>query len=288
MKKTIRAIYSAIPFKKQIFTALRLFHPSESVYRHLHFKGIIKIGVDGHSFKMKHYGYQLENELFWKSDGSWRSLSLTLWQRLSERSGVIMDIGSNTGVYSLLAGAVNRSASIYAFEPLVYTLLENNVRLNDFNIQPFKLAISNGEGEATFFTDSTDFSYTASLNKDHQSYANRLSIQVKTTTLDKFCEDNNLVPDLVKIDVERHEPEVIEGFLRSIERSHPAMLIEVLDDHIGQRLRELLKDTGYRYYSIDDVNHSCKRMKELGKPEDFNVLACTPETALYLGLPDLA
>lgn len=280
MKKIIKAAYSLVPFKKQLFSVVRLLRPPQSIYQHLYFKGPFKVRTGSGSFKMMHYGHQVENDLFWGGLKNWESVSLSLWEKLSRQSKIIVDIGANTGVYSLISGAVNPSATIYAFEPLVYRLLEKNVSLNPFNITPSNVAISNREGVAEFFTDSTDFSYTASLNKEHQSESNTQSIKVKTQTLDNL----KIIPDLVKIDVERHEPEVIEGFLDTIHKHSPSMLIEVLDDNIGDRLRVLLKDTPYQYYSINETKGTVKRMKEMGKSDDFNVLVCTESVAKRIGL----
>lgn len=286
MKKLLKSAYKALPLKKQLFSIVRLFNPSESIYQHLHFNGVFKVKTDNGTFKIKHSGYQVENDLFWTGLDKWEQVSLNLWKKLSRQSNLIIDIGANTGVYSLISGAENKRASIFAFEPLVYEQLAENVRLNDFNIRPSNIAISNRNGEASFFTDSKDFSYTASLNKNHQANWNKIEIKVKTQTLDSFCTENNIIPDLVKIDVERHEPEVIEGFIGTIKRHLPTMLIEVLDEEIGVRLRDLLKDTPYQYYSINETKGTCKRMDRMGKSEEFNVLVCTKEVARSLGLMD--
>lgn len=67
MKRILKKIYKGIPFKKEFYTLLKnIGTPSESLYRHLHFNGIIKVKVNNRAkFKMTHYGYRLENEIFW-------------------------------------------------------------------------------------------------------------------------------------------------------------------------------------------------------------------------------
>jgi tRNA1(Val) A37 N6-methylase TrmN6 len=42
---------------------------------------------------------------------------LALWIKLCRQSETILDVGANTGVYALVAGAVNKKAKIFAFEP---------------------------------------------------------------------------------------------------------------------------------------------------------------------------
>lgn len=285
MKQTLKRIYSAIPFKKQLFTAVRLLKPSQGIYQHLHFKGVIKVPVANSNFKINHYGNQVENDLFWAGFKNWESVSLDLWTRLSRSSVTILDVGANTGVYSLISGAVNPAASIYAFEPHpgVYKRLVANAALNTFKVKTFPIAASNSNGETSFYVSQDDFSYTASLNKDHME-TNTREIKVETKTLDSFVSEQNLLPDLVKIDVERFEPEVIQGFMNTIRRHHPTMLIEVLDDEIGAKLKDLLQDTRYQYYSINETKGTITRMAEMGKSEEFNVLICTLEVAGRLGI----
>src|SRR5688572_12744065 len=105
MKRIFKLIYSSIPFKKEIFSFLKIFSLPERIYRHLHFKGTIRLKIDDKSsFKMQHYGYQVENDLFWSGlTGGWEKTSLSLWIKLCETNHTIFDIGANTGIYSLIA-----------------------------------------------------------------------------------------------------------------------------------------------------------------------------------------
>jgi hypothetical protein len=70
---------------------------------------------------------------------------------------------------------------------------------------------------------------------------NRARCVVPVTTLDAYVEAHCLIePDLLKIDVEMHEPEVIEGALGVISSSRPAILIELLSAELGARVGSLL------------------------------------------------
>jgi hypothetical protein len=137
-------------------------------------------------------------------------------------------------------------------------------------------------GKTVFYADG-DFSYAGSLNKNHHVEKSKM-VEVQCETLDSFVKRNNIIPDLVKIDVERHEPEVIEGFMGHIKSHQPAMLIEVLDESIGARLRDLFQNSQYLYFSVNDKTKELKRMREMGKSEDFNVLVITEKMAQKLGL----
>ncbi len=84
MKYFFKKIYSALPFKKQIFLVLRLFSLPEGIFKHLYFEGLISVLIGKSVFKIYHYGYQLENELFWKGiEGGWEKVSMQIWLALS-------------------------------------------------------------------------------------------------------------------------------------------------------------------------------------------------------------
>src|SRR5258705_11326726 len=170
MKKLIKKLYSIAPFKKELYSFIKFFGiPPERIYKHLYFKGIFNIRTDGTSFKMYHYGYQLENDIFWNGlEGKWEKNSLKLWKELCKSSDVIFDIGSNTGIYSLLAKTVNKNAKVYAFEPVkrVYDKLLKNINLNRYHIETFEIAISNYSGKATIYDTESEHTYTVTVNKN--------------------------------------------------------------------------------------------------------------------------
>ena len=281
MKRLLKTIYEIVPFKKQFFSLIKVFNPSEKIYQHLHFKGVFTVKVEKASFKMRHYGYQLENDLFWKGLNHFEATTLNLWKELAKKSNTILDVGANTGTFSLVAGAANPGAKIFAFEPLqdIYGKMTSNFRLNHFNIEPYQIAIGDKNGDVTFYVSSE---YDSSLNANHRKGAKQVTVQAKT--LDSFISENKLMPDLVKIDVERYEPEVIQGFLKGIAAHHPTMIVEVLDEQIAARLWELLKDSQYLFFSINDETREITRMDKLQKHDGFNVLICTKEVAKGLEL----
>jgi len=129
-------------------------------------------------------GFFIENNIFWNGmDDCWEKESLKIWKKLAETSSVIFDIGANTGVYALLAKATNPSAKVFAVEPLprIYHILEKNNGINRFNINCLNCALSDFDGEATFYDVDTvlgDVS-SASLAKNFQENQIELKVPVK-------------------------------------------------------------------------------------------------------------
>ena len=119
----------------KLLEVIRIFNLPNIITKHLYFNGIINIRVDSkHSFKIIHYGYQTENELYWQGlTGKYEKETLKLWIQLSKKSNLIFDIGANTGVFALTAKAVNIHSKVFAFEPIerVYKKLQYNNIINN-------------------------------------------------------------------------------------------------------------------------------------------------------------
>ena len=291
MKGFLKKIYNIIPLKKEIFSVLKIFRLPEKIYKHLHFKGVFNVKINSStSFKMYSPGTVEENQLFWKGlEEGWEKKSIELWMKLAQQSNVIFDIGANTGVYSLVAKAINPKSKVFAFEPLpaVFEILDKNNKLNNFDIQCVPLAVSNFTGNANVFLEqNTDFAYSVTVNKSLLSEDTpQKELAIKTITLNEFIEKNNIEEiDLIKIDVETHEPEVLEGFNSYLKKFKPDMIIEAWSEDTIDTLNSILKDTEYLYFDIDDKNGVITQKDKVYVSSFWNYLVCKPQTAKYLGL----
>lgn len=290
MKKLLKGLYAAIPFKQPLFKFLRLLPVPQRIYQHLHFHGIIEVPVPGSgSFRMRHYGYMIENELFWRGIKGWEKISLELWMRLCRRSHTIIDVGANTGVYALLARTVNPKATIIAVEPVlrVFKKMEENFALNAGDIHAVRAAMTDHEGEVTLYDlPESDHVLAVSLNKEHLSMMKGLRpVPVPARTMAGIAEEFGLPRiDLMKIDVETHEPEVLAGFIDILRRDKPTLLIEILNDQVAARVEEQVRGLGYLFYNIDDVTWPPEKAATLTKSKHFNFLFCQPEVAQAIGL----
>jgi len=278
MKKIIKNIYKRIPFKRELFYLLKkIWSPPESVYQHLYFNGIIKVKVNYvQNFKMMHYGYPIENDLFWKGlYGSWEKQSVKLWIDLSKQSKIIFDIGANTGIYSMIAKAVNPNAEVHAFEPFesIYKKMVYNAGINDFQINTNCKAVSNYTGDGVLYTEDADFAYSVTVNKNlWVKDREPIKLDIKTITLKKYIEDNNITCiDLMKIDVETHEPEVMEGFVPYLRQFKPILLIEILNEEIAQKLNNYFDPKAYCFYNIDEQK-GIRKTAMLLKSDFYNYL----------------
>ena len=178
---------------------------------------------------------------------------------------MIVDVGANTGVYSLLAKAVNPRAKVYAFEPIqrIYSILEQNIVLNRGRwpdtpeIQAHRIALSDYNGSGTMFDLPVEHMYTASLNKNiHLERGNpvhAVTESVKVQRLDNFCNTFGIIPDLIKIDVESHEPAVLRGFGDLLVRHQPTIICEIWDNKVGAAVEVMVASCAYRYVAIGQM-----------------------------------
>lgn len=290
-RKLGRSVLRALPFKRRIFTLVRAVGtPPERIYKHLYFKGQFSVEVPGGGrFTMLHHGHVIENELFWRGLEGWEKVSFELWTRLCRISGTILDIGANTGVYAMVAQAVRPDARIVAAEPVerVFRKLQANVDLNGGGVQAVCAAISDRSGTAVLYDiPDSDHVLSVSLDPEWNKESTRLRpVEVPClTVMDLLGTVGAEKVDLLKIDVETHEPAVLQGFLDILRRDRPTMLIELLTDEVAARVASQIEGLGYEYFNIDDVTWPPQRVATLGRSDHFNFLVCQPHIARAIGL----
>ncbi|HEY2812854.1 MAG TPA: FkbM family methyltransferase [Acidimicrobiales bacterium] len=182
-------------------------------------------------------------------DGGWRGYEHpvpTMFRGCVDRStGLVFDVGANTGVYALVAAATGRT--VHALEPSrdIAALLRANVRLNrqEGRITVVEVAASDRDGRAQLFIPpptTNTIETSASLDPafltdgvEDPSYKRRhaASLDVTTTTLDVYWRRLGSPPvGIVKIDVEGHEAAVLAGATELTKSCQPVIFLEVLRD----------------------------------------------------------
>jgi FkbM family methyltransferase len=141
---------------------------------------------------------------------------------------VFWDIGANVGLYSVLFGKKYPDGKVISFEPnfALHSLLENNFALNgisNYLIEGIALSSKSGVGEM-YAKDSRP---GAGRIKEHLDTSNP-GYNFEIVIADEYLQSHpKLVPGLIKIDVEGHEPEVIRGMIAILSLHKPTLTIEV-------------------------------------------------------------
>lgn len=204
----------------------------------------------------------------------WEESEFILSKTLFKHTSVFFDVGSNIGVYSLLARKTNNTILVHCFEPNPRNLkrIEKNLQINGFQstIVTVPKAVSSSSTVLKFtIPKGNRISDVSSFYPSHTSSFNDFGIEeidVPTITLDQYIEETGVVPDFIKIDVELHELEVLKGAHHLLSSHAPILLIELFNDAIKRKLnpslhnqfpegqtgqiQDLIKSYGYHIYLI--------------------------------------
>lgn len=171
------------------------------------------------------------------------------------QNDLFIDVGANSGSYSILAGAVCK-AKVISIEPVqtTYQRLVRNLALN--NLEQSSTALNVGLGD-----EIGHLSMTSRLDTTNQIVIGKTqhaTVRVEMSTLDEIV--LNLNPVLIKIDVEGWETKVLQGGLEALNKSSLAALIIELNESGGKygfsdsKIVTLLAGMGFKPYFYDPIN----------------------------------
>jgi FkbM family methyltransferase len=260
--------------------------PNGKFRNDLRFHGKFKLNYNEVTFYMNSSGGGQENTIFWRGlSGSDEPETIAVIYKLRSLINTFIDVGANTGIYSLFVKAINPENKVIAFEPSKTILLEleKNIAINKGDITLEKVALSDIIGELTFYDTTTPNQTSASLSaRMHQVNRSLDGIlfpyQVSVDTLDNYLITNNINKvDLIKIDVELHEPEVFRGMNSTLKNQQPHLIFECLFQDIADQLQVILDQHDYIYYHLEGgANFKLQKVDMLtGRlNKDWNYFAC--------------
>lgn len=269
MYKTIVYIANRLPLNTFLFIFIKKInlYKFKNLYLDLKINGLFKLKVDNKIF-IKLYGNNdtISNHLFWKgTDNGFEPEVMWIYKIISKKVKYILDVGSNTGIYSLVSKSINQNSQIYAFEPVkrTYNKLKRNININKFNINTFEIALSDKDGENTIFDVPNENQTSSSLSplklKKWKGYKGEIiEYKIKTMKLDTFVLNNKIKNiDFIKVDIECHEPEFIKGGINTIEKFKPIIIIEILYNKIG-RLVQSEMSNDWEFYHLSKTRKLVK------------------------------
>jgi len=200
--------------------------------------------------------------IWWKKkhlEPAIRILITSLAQKLDEHkdTGWFFDVGSNVGLYIWEVAKVSPNRKILGFEPDPENFKLLEMTRKEADIQNFEIcpdALSNQTDEVSFFQDPLT-SATGCIRGEEkpwiEQYLNGTSkqISVNTRPMDSMVE-NNKIPSLIKIDVEGHELEVLEGAVTALSVAKPLLIIESFPPK-QKKVISLLLEYGYKIGDAD-------------------------------------
>ncbi|MFQ6016730.1 MAG: FkbM family methyltransferase [Kiloniellaceae bacterium] len=166
----------------------------------------------------------------------------------------VLDIGANIGYYALMESRlVGPSGRVIAVEPSPENveLLERNLATNGCdNVLVLPIAISDRSGRRALWLSELSNLHSFHEREDGSGHMSGQTIEVETRTVPDVMAGLDK-PDLIRMDVEGHEVDVINGMLAAVENGDMAPMI--------------LFETHRRHYTADhDIVGPLSRLFDCG------------------------
>lgn len=203
--------------------------------------------------------------------------------RTSQSNPIVLDVGANIGLYS---EAVRRNApqtTVFAFEPSSSARKKLEERfIGDTSVTIVPLALGSSNASQTLWADSPG-SGLASLTKrrlEHFGIDFNQSEKVDVVTLDSWADSMNIVPTLIKMDVEGHELDVLKGGLKTLAATQ---VIQFEFGGCNIDTRTFFQDF---WYFLTDLGFSIYRISQAGpiKLEEYSETDECFRTTNYLAV----
>ena len=206
-----------------------------------------------------HYGpYHLDGRFAFSNFSNWgtgRNAAFTACVERCRGKKCILDIGAHVGLVSLPVGdMIDPNGVVIAFEPAAINrrLLHRHISLNKVSsIIVVDAVVGEDDREAVdFWEKATDTGINSVVGRKGSRGFSRTS--PRQIALDTYCEQKNLRPDVIKVDVEGAEIGVLKGGARTIMRYMPFIYLSVHPEeilHLGgstDQLLQLIRKFGYR------------------------------------------
>ena len=219
-----------------------------------------KINIKVLNYK-KNFGYFyiiLPRHLNYYFNNSYEEETFKFIKKLSTKHDLknfFIDVGANVGIYSLYFKK-NFNSKIIAFEPdeKNYKLIKSTINQNKFkNFYLKKICLSNKNSSKKFLIDDIRGMTGSLSNKRNTIQLHQRLKTYKVVKTYKFDDIFKLKEKifLIKIDVENHELEVIDGMIENIKKFKPLLIIE----SNSQNIKSLKK-------KLNKLNYRCKHIKK--------------------------
>ena len=185
---------------------------------------------------------------------------------VKNKDGIAIDIGANIGNHSLFFA--NKFKQVIAFEPVPSNcwIVKANAYLNKIdNLVLIEKGMSNKNTLMAIDTSNRENTNNG-LSEVIKDSSNQIIVDVAIG--DEEIEKLNLNKkiEIIKIDVEGHEPFVVEGLKRTIKKDEPLIFWEAFSRGEANKTKVILEQMGYKnFYHITPNRFNNKFLNKLWK-----------------------
>jgi len=179
-------------------------------------------------FSFDHIGLEINNFGIYEEDLLNAVMSFLKDKFNLSKFSTCIDVGANIGNHSLFFSNISNKVFSYEPNPNTYELLKFNTR-NIQNINIYNIGISN-RNEKQFLNESNhnigDSTIVSSIVKEDIDKVGLPVHEIKCFRLDDLQDFSNEEISMIKIDVEGHELEVMDGARNLIMKNRPLLIFE--------------------------------------------------------------
>jgi FkbM family methyltransferase len=140
---------------------------------------------------------------------------LKCWEIAAKDAKIVFDVGANGGIFSLAALAVQRNATVHAFEPTpeIATRLRETATLNGLHhLHVHRVAVLETSGTAALRRFRGECGTNEGMNFVTTEPGDCGNERVESVCLDQFCRDRRIeYVDLLKLDIQGQEYSALLG-----------------------------------------------------------------------------
>ena len=192
----------------------------------------------------------IDREIYLKNEYEKDQLDFVKKELLNQKYDYFFDIGAYIGYYSL--SLYKLVAKTVAFEPNQqnFQRLSKNVQINNFNINCHNLGCSDSKNKLKLWYTDKNKRGGSSILQDSDKEINKydksklLFEEIKTDKLDNLYPLKNK-KIFFKIDVERHELNVLKGASNILSNNHCYLQIEIFP-HLQDEILSLLNENQFK------------------------------------------
>ena len=191
-----------------------------------------------------------------------------IYLRLSKNSKCFFDVGAHIGIVSLAVSKnISSKGKIYSFEASRVNLkfIKFHIKLNKIkNITIIdKLVSSVNKKDSILFESNESSGMNSVIPIKKKKIINKS--YVESVTLDKFCKIKNIIPDIIKVDIEGSEIEMLIGSRWIIKKFQPLIFLSYHPSHI----KKLGYNKNFIFDIIDDLDYKVYDSK-MNEPSILN------------------
>lgn len=210
----------------------------------------------------------IESQIFWQGVQEGDRGEVRLLKSLFAPHHTFIDVGSNIGVFSLIAAKRLTRGEVHTFEPSVYHLekLKANLLLNKLdNVRIHPVALSDKSQSSKLYFPPAAAGFQTNTGMASQFCFDQAPSRTEDITcvkLDDYMESCSIPKvDIIKIDVEGAELDVLAGAVETIRSCRPHVVMEINLDHLrraGRSAQEVIDYWNAIGYKIFTISHDAE------------------------------